>query len=153
MNNEQIRWRTAPKRSIKAYRPRRIYDVLITTNRSGSNKDGSKKKDVIRIGLINNAGIAFNEYGYIAFSAIQKDTQRIYFKGFDEKEAGTFALTPNKNDQISMSFQFTPTESEMSAITEGWEDMAFPIRFDGECKLYYIDKTEGVHKAKKARRK
>ena len=153
MNSEQIRWRTAPRRGIKPYQPKRIYDVLITTNKSGVHKDGNKKKDVVRVGLINRAGIAFNEYAYIAFSDISKETQRIYFKGCDEKEPGVFALSPNKNDQISMSFQFTPTGTEMSIIAEEWEDRTFPIRFDDECQLYYIDKTDGVHKAKKARRK
>lgn len=153
MNNEQIKWRMAPKKRTKPYQPRMVYDVLITTNRSGVHKDGNRKKDVIRIGLINRAGIAFNEYAYIAFSDISKEAQRIYFKGCEEKEPGVFALTPNKNDQISMYFQFTPTESEMQVIVAEWENKTFPIKFDNEYQLYYIDKADGVHKAKKARRK
>ena len=149
MNKEQIKWRSTPKTSRKPYQAKMIYDVLITTNKSGKHK--GVNRTAVRVGLINRAGIAFNEYEYIAFSDICPGENRIYFMGYDEKVDGVFKLSPNRNEQISMCFQFTPTEAELAVVAKDWENKAFPIKFDDECQLYYINKADGVHKAKKMR--
>ena len=151
MDKDKIAWRTAPKKKRVAYKPKRIYDVLVTTNKSGVRDDGRRKTPVVRFGLINRAGIAFNEYEFITFSEINKGTEAIYFQGVDEKVNGAFTLSSSRSDQASKYFQFTPTEGEMVAVIDSWEDRAFPIRFDEGCGLYYISKADGVVKPKKQR--
>jgi hypothetical protein len=116
----------------------RTYDVRITLNKSGRNRQ------VIRFGFINNAAEEFGKHAFIEASNIEYTKDRIYFRSHDEKiNANVHTLSSNgKTREDSCYFSFTPSDRAEKMYRMNWIGKLFPLFYDNENELHYIDMRE-----------
>ena len=118
----------------------RTYDVRITLNKSG------KARQVIRFGFINQAAAEFGKHTFIEASDIECLKDRIYFRLHDEKiNNNVHTLSSNgKSKTDSCYFSLTPSEKAEKMYRMNWIGKLFPILYDDENELYYIDAKEEI---------
>lgn len=123
------------KQTVKAVR---TYDVRITLNKSGHGKP------VIRFGFINNAAKTFGAKPFIEASNIEYTKDRIYFRMHDEKiNANVHVLSSNGKTHLdSCYFTITPSDKAEKMYRMNWIGKLFPLFYDSENELYYIDSRE-----------
>lgn len=116
----------------------RTYDVRITLNKSG------RGRQVIRFGFINNASKTFGAKPFIEASNIEYTKDRIYFRSHDEKRnANVHVLSSNGKTHLdSCYFTLTPSEKAEKMYRMNWIGKLFPLIYDEENELYYIDSRE-----------
>lgn len=116
----------------------RTYDVRVTLNKSGH------KKQVIRFGFINQAAEEFGRYPFIEASNIEYIKDRIYFRSHEEKINGNVHKLSCNGKSITYScyFSFTPSDKAEKMYRMNWIGKLFPLRWDPENELYYIDVKE-----------
>lgn len=116
----------------------RTYDVRITLNKAGSGRQ------VIRFGFINNAASVFGKHTFIEASDIEYTKDRIYFRSHDEKiNTNVHTLSSNgKTHEDSCYFSFTPSDKAEKMYRMNWIGKLFPLFYDNENELHYIDMRE-----------
>lgn len=118
---------------------KRTYDVRVTLNRAGG------KRFAVRFGFINQGFAAFRDAAYIQPSSVEKYQERIYFKTHGERaffDAYKLSDTSTKDKTSGKYFTFTPSEKAEKIYRSKWIGKTFPIKFDEECRLYYIELSE-----------
>ena len=116
----------------------RTYDVRITLNKAG------RAKQVVRFGFINNAAAEFGKHAFIEASDIEYTKDRIYFRSHDEKiNNNVHTLSSNgKARTDSCYFSFTPNDKAEKMYRMNWIGKLFPLFYDAENNLHYIDMRE-----------
>ena len=116
----------------------RTYDVRITLNNSGH------RMQVVRVGFINKAAKTFGIKPFIEASSIEYTKDRIYFRSHDEKgHANIHVLSSNgKAHTDSCYFTMTPSDKAEKMYRMNWIGKSFPLFYDSENELYYIDSRE-----------
>jgi len=116
----------------------RTYDVRITLNKSGHGKP------VVRFGFLNEAAKIFGENPFIEASDVEYIKDRIYFKTHVEKvNNNVHTLSSNgKSRADSCYFALTPSDKAEKIYRMNWIGKLFPLFWDEENELYYIDMRE-----------
>lgn len=116
----------------------RTYDVRVTLNKSGRNKQ------VIRFGFINHAAEEFGKHPFIEASDIEYTKDRIYFRSHDEKTNNNVHTLSSNSKTITDGcyFAFTPSDKAEKMYRMNWIGKLFPLKWDPENELHYIDVKE-----------
>lgn len=114
----------------------RTYDVRVTINKAGEGRPY-----VIRFGFINKAAKIFGEFPFIEASDIEYTKNRVYFRSQSEKTDGNVhTLSFNKKTrQDGCYFIISPGEKGEKIYRMSWVGKTFPILYDEENDLYYIE--------------
>ena len=116
----------------------KTYDVRITLNKAG------KGRQAIRFGFINKAASVFGEHAFIEASYVERMRERIYFRSHSEKvSANVHVLSSNgRTRKDSCYFTITPSNEAEKIYRMSWIGKTFPLLYDTENELYYIDVKE-----------
>lgn len=138
MKLEDLTW--MPERTKKAHAVVRKYDVRITLNKSGDNRQ------VIRFGFLNKGAEVFEKYKYIEVSDVEskKCPNRIYFRAETEKTNSNMhkLCTNGKSKTKNLYTSLTPTGKGDKIYRSQWINGTFKIKLDDECGLYYIENAK-----------
>lgn len=141
---ERYKW-FAPKSKANTNRKTassRKYDVRVSFNGSGENRS------CVRFGFLNNERDVFREFEYLTF-IINSAQNRIYFYGAKNKDEQPdycfYRLSRNgaKSGNPGRYIQCTPEDKTFGVIGKSFNNREFPIKFDDELCLFYIDREDG----------
>ena len=116
----------------KTARPPKDYDVGVSVHKSGTDDDG-KQRWAARFAFFNSARQMFGEYDYIVMSNIEKLAERIYFRPSREKIKASHKIMKGQYAELTLS------EAAEKAYRLHYQKKHFPLCYDQECDLYYID--------------
>lgn len=122
------------------YVKRRAYDVKITINNSGNDRNS------LRFGLCNLGKEVFEKYGYVRISDYPVGRNRhIYFELENEKKNRKFYKISKsvRRDGIinNCYFSFTPPAEYEKGYRMNWVGGEYMLKYDESLGLYYIEKT------------
>lgn len=131
MKIDNIEWN---EKKIHTFgRPTKNSDVFISIH---LHKSGKKRQHKLWVSFRNEALNFVGESKKMGVSKIIAD--RIYF--FPNKEKGYAVLTPHKTSNQKV-VSFVIDEGAVKKMMNIWEG-DYPIRFDTECGLYFIEKGD-----------
>ena len=128
-----------PHNDVSTKTPR-TYDVRVSLNKKG----GKEGRQAIRFGLLNNAAKIFGEKPFIEASDVEYMKDRIYLRSYEEKaNRNVHTLSTNgKSRTDSCYFSLTPSDKAEKIYRMNWINKTFPLFYDNEVGLYYIDMRE-----------